>query len=1091
MTDIDRWVLSYQGRVVNIWYDQNYTVYGANRTPGGQPPGDNNIVTLVGLGNGLIGLRCGPHAAYASVRDDYYYQVQFQAPNGIWITSAQGDEQLNVRPTGDGYFALFCPHFGKYITVDAGPNPVVGNCTSLRATTGDISRAARFTATCLNPGRNLVADLLDASNSASGLSFAGMNLAGRALRGDLSLCDFRKAASLKGCIMDGAVLQKASFAGQHLAGLSIKNADCTGTDFTGCDFSSFVPGTPPPVLASAILTRAVLPAGNSWSGAKMPGAVLAGANLTGCDLSGTATDLTGAILGGAGGAQFTPFFTPAYQGGGIGGYDMGWPTDRVIAYDGDGQGKANYLVCYRPGRGAAGVAYPQGAGFGHVLLNGDPGGSGGIGLGVYTLSDPADQVIAYDYRGAGSLDHLVCYRPGKGLFSILEKKIDASNNVTFGKVYDSANGIAGDCNLSDPADRIIAYDFLGTGHLDHLVCYRPDTGKLWILEKNIDTNNKVSFSIVYKSISGIGHYDLGSKADRLIAYDYESSGHPNYLLCYRPGTGAMTIAHRQGDTFANVYMRGDPDPHPGIGNFSLLDPLDQVIAYDHTGTGNLDHLVCYRPVAGLITMLKKISDKDDPSAFAPVYWERFGVGGYDLASPADQVIAYDYAATGHLDHLVCYRPGTGTIWVLQPKGAQATLDRCDLGNANLTGASLAGADVTTTATLAGANLSNTHLAGTNLSGTHLEGANLSGTQLQAAKLDGAHLSDALLAGTNFTGLDLTKVIFSSPLKRSTDLSNPTIFTNCTLPYAVIGLDWSNLDLTSATIDGLPKDLTGLVAVGAHWNDGHFEEYILDGANFARAILKGAHFTSAKIRNKASFASATLTGAVFTSTVLEQTDFTSAVLGGVQSEQNAVLSFAFISNCTFTRANLYGVDFSSATLVSGNTLTGAADLEEANFADAYLPGADFTNADLRGAEFDGAFMVQVVLTGADLSPSQEGAKSASLTAACLQQANLTNAKLYGANLTDAVITGTAGSIVEQHYGEDGMLTQPATIHYRAGTFPAASSLTDQTICPNRYTYDHNKQQGLTIQQMMTSPNPAPTKWAPKQMMPETGAPPSGS
>lgn len=69
-------------------------------------------------------------------------------------------------------------------------------------------------------------------------------------------------------------------------------------------------------------------------------------------------------------------FTPAYQGGGIGGYDMGGPTDRVIAYDGDEQGNANYLVCYRPGRGAAGVMYPQGAGFGHVLLNGDPGGSG-------------------------------------------------------------------------------------------------------------------------------------------------------------------------------------------------------------------------------------------------------------------------------------------------------------------------------------------------------------------------------------------------------------------------------------------------------------------------------------------------------------------------------------------------------------------------------------------------------------------------------------------------------------------------------------------------------------------------------------------
>lgn len=30
MTDIDRWILSYQGRVANIWYNQDYTVYGVN-----------------------------------------------------------------------------------------------------------------------------------------------------------------------------------------------------------------------------------------------------------------------------------------------------------------------------------------------------------------------------------------------------------------------------------------------------------------------------------------------------------------------------------------------------------------------------------------------------------------------------------------------------------------------------------------------------------------------------------------------------------------------------------------------------------------------------------------------------------------------------------------------------------------------------------------------------------------------------------------------------------------------------------------------------------------------------------------------------
>lgn len=40
------------------------------------------------------------------------------------------------------------------------------------------------------------------------------------------------------------------------------------------------------------------------------------------------------------------------------------------------------------------------------------------------------------------------------------------------------------------------------------------------------------------------------------------------------------------------------------------------------------------------------------------------LGGYDLASPADRAFAFDYDHSGKLDHLVLYRPGEGTIWIL-------------------------------------------------------------------------------------------------------------------------------------------------------------------------------------------------------------------------------------------------------------------------------------------------------------------------------------------------------------------------------------------------------------------------------------------
>ena len=54
---------------------------------------------------------------------------------------------------------------------------------------------------------------------------------------------------------------------------------------------------------------------------------------------------------------------------------------------------------------------------------------------------------------------------------------------------------------------------------------------------------------------------------------------------------------------------------------------------------------------------------------------------------------------------------------------------------------------------------------------------------------------------------------TAPLGQSVDPKTPTIFANTKLPYAAIGLNWSCLDLTGATIIGLPTALAGLNAPG--------------------------------------------------------------------------------------------------------------------------------------------------------------------------------------------------------------------------------------------------------------------------------------
>ncbi len=45
---------------------------------------------------------------------------------------------------------------------------------------------------------------------------------------------------------------------------------------------------------------------------------------------------------------------------------------------------------------------------------------------------------------------------------------------------DPGNGIAG-YDLKSVADRAFAFDYDGSGKLDHLALYRPGTGTIWIL----------------------------------------------------------------------------------------------------------------------------------------------------------------------------------------------------------------------------------------------------------------------------------------------------------------------------------------------------------------------------------------------------------------------------------------------------------------------------------------------------------------------------------------------------------------------------------------------------------------------------------
>ncbi len=174
------------------------------------------------------------------------------------------------------------------------------------------------------------------------------------------------------------------------------------------------------------------------------------------------------------------------------------------------------------------------------------------------------------------------------------------------------------------------------------------------------TPHDAEFTPVYQQGdpgAGIGDYDLKSPQDRVFAFDYQKTGRLDHLVAYRPGTGTVFILRNGSGKFIPVYQQGDPGA--GIGGYDLKSPQDRVFAFDYQQTGRLDHLVAYRPGAGTIFILR-----NDNGKFTPVY-EATGIGDYDLKSPQDRVFAFDYQKTGRLDHLVAYRSGTGTIFILR------------------------------------------------------------------------------------------------------------------------------------------------------------------------------------------------------------------------------------------------------------------------------------------------------------------------------------------------------------------------------------------------------------------------------------------
>lgn len=191
----------------------------------------------------------------------------------------------------------------------------------------------------------------------------------------------------------------------------------------------------------------------------------------------------------------------------------------------------DYLVCYRPGRGAVSIIKNVKGVFKPVFESKDHG----AGIGGFDLSQIEDRAFALDYEHSGKMDYLVFYRPGSGICTILKNE-----KGEFKSVFSSKTGIGG-WDLADKRDLGLAFDLDGTGKRDNVCWYRPGTGIVWVLENGGETGWKM----VVKSGNGLGVWDLSGEKDLCVLFDGNSTGRLEHLVWWRPGEGKVAILHSE------------------------------------------------------------------------------------------------------------------------------------------------------------------------------------------------------------------------------------------------------------------------------------------------------------------------------------------------------------------------------------------------------------------------------------------------------------------------------------------------------------------------------------------------------------------
>ena len=395
--------------------------------------------------------------------------------------------------------------------------------------------------------------------------------------------------------------------------------------------------------------------------------------------------------------------------------------------------------------------------------------------------------------------------------------------------------------------------------------------------------------------------------------------------------------------------------------------------------------------------------------------------------------------------------------------------------ANLAGVRLDGADLT------GATFRGATLDGAVFEGAHLEGAVFDGATLGKANFERAHMQ-----GTSFNNCDLTSTYFGAgpDFTRSAGVQR-TRFIDATVPFTLLGQNWSWLDLSGATITGLPKTIVELIADQALLPDGvdlggmnlsgaSFVGTRMYSANLQGTNLQGAVMAKARLK-QAQMHGANLTNATLDSAYLiaeQKAETAGALLAGGANGQGpsdlatiladlepAKLIGAFMFNTVLDGAHCDGVDFSNAyfltaaVLGAGQTASAlAANMNFAIFNQTKLALTVFDGAQLSAANFSGASLVGASFqdydgSAVELTPASDVVHTAAtVSGADIRGTNFTGANMMGLNMVNAVYSTAPGIFSAGYPTFDG---QQVLVAFNFGV-TVLGNTTNTTTCPDNTT-----------------------------------------